>query len=176
MIHYTCEDSPLGQMLLTAQDGQLTGVYFIGQKYEARPRADWVEDASAAPFPAARQQFAEYFDGKRNMFDLPLAPQGTAFQQRVWQGLLDIACGDTMTYGGLASAIGFSSSVRAVGAAVGRNPISVIIPCHRVIGADGSLTGYAGGLERKRALLVLEGVASQMAPQATSQYALELRR
>ncbi len=176
MIRYSYEDSPLGKMLLTAENGQLTGVYFIGQKYEARPQADWVEDASAAPFPAAREQFAEYYEGRRKAFDLPLAPQGTAFQQRVWQGLLDIGCGDTMTYGGLASAIGFSSSVRAVGAAVGRNPISVIIPCHRVIGADGSLTGYAGGLERKRALLMLEGATDQRPFKATSQYALELSR
>jgi methylated-DNA-[protein]-cysteine S-methyltransferase len=104
------------------------------------------------------QQLADYFAGRRRQFDLPLdLSHGTAFQQSVWQALLAIAPGRTTSYGALALAVGKPAAVRAVGAAVGRNPISVIVPCHRVLGADGSLTGYAGGLERKRALLELEG-------------------
>jgi methylated-DNA-[protein]-cysteine S-methyltransferase len=99
----------------------------------------------------------EYFAGKRQRFDLPLdLDQGTAFQQQVWRGLLEIPCGSTMAYGSLGTRIGRAAAVRAVGAAVGRNPISIVVPCHRVVGANGSLTGYAGGLERKTALLQLE--------------------
>jgi len=156
MTYYTYSEGPLGRMLFTADEQAVTGMYFIGQKYEAVPRSDWIEEDHIPVFTALRGQLAEYFKGERETFDVPLAARGTPFQQRVWQALLGIDCGQTMTYGGLAESIGMGSSVRAVGAAVGRNPISVIIPCHRVIGADGSLTGYAGGLERKRALLVLE--------------------
>jgi methylated-DNA-[protein]-cysteine S-methyltransferase len=161
MMYYTYSEGPLGRMLFTAGTEQLTGMYFIGQKYEAVPRADWIEEDHVPVFIALRSQLADYFKGKRGSFDLPLAARGTAFQQRVWEALLKIECGQTVTYGALAESIGLASSVRAVAAAVGRNPISVIIPCHRVIGADGSLTGYAGGLERKRSLLVLEKAPTQ---------------
>jgi methylated-DNA-[protein]-cysteine S-methyltransferase len=156
MTYYTYTEGPLGRMLFTADTDALTGMYFIGQKYEAAPRPEWAEEDHIPVFTALRAQLAQYFKGELGIFDLPLAARGTAFQQRVWEALLAIECGKTMTYGALAESIGFASSVRAVGAAVGRNPISVIVPCHRVIGADGSLTGYAGGLERKRALLLLE--------------------
>ena len=156
MTYYSYTEGPLGRMLFTADPQGLSGVYFVGQKYEAEPRADWVEEDHVPVFAALRGQLAQYFKGERGTFDVPLVARGTPFQQRVWQALLTIECGTTMRYGTLAKSIGFASSVRAVAAAVGRNPISILIPCHRVIGADGSLTGYAGGLERKRALLSLE--------------------
>jgi methylated-DNA-[protein]-cysteine S-methyltransferase len=105
---------------------------------------------------AARTQLAEYFDGRRSDFDLPLAPRGTPFQQAVWQALLAVPFGATSTYGAIAAAIRRPKAVRAVGAAVGANPIGIVVPCHRVVGADGSLTGYAGGLDRKARLLALE--------------------
>ena len=180
MTYYTYTEGPLGRMLFTADTQALTSVYFIGQKYEAKPRPDWVEEDHIPVFTALRGQLARYFKGKLSTFDLPLAPRGTPFQQRVWEALLQIECGATMTYGKLADSIGYSSSVRAVGAAVGRNPITLIIPCHRVIGADGSLTGYAGGLERKRALLLIEKTHSNQgdtkSTEDTEQFKLEFAR
>jgi methylated-DNA-[protein]-cysteine S-methyltransferase len=119
-------------------------------------------DSADVPATAARLldrvagQLAEYFAGARTTFDIPLAPHGTPFQQAVWQALLAIAYGRSASYGDVARAIGQPTAVRAVGAANGRNPIAIVVPCHRVIGADGTLTGYAGGLARKRALLALE--------------------
>jgi methylated-DNA-[protein]-cysteine S-methyltransferase len=157
MIRYTYLDSPLGRMLLSANEAALTGVYFVGQKYEAVPRQDWIEDANDAVLQQASTQLKEYFAGERTHFDLPLAPSGTPFQRSVWHALERIPSGTTRSYGELAKSVGAPHGVRATGAAVGRNPISVVIPCHRVIGSTGSLTGYAGGLERKRALLALEG-------------------
>lgn len=162
MTHYTYVDSPLGRILLTGDGSSLTGVYFLGQKYEAVPHDDWKEDRDSALFLKAGTQLSEYFAGERTTFELPLAPAGTPFQQDVWRELSRIACGTTVTYGSVAKAVGAVSSVRAVGAAVGRNPISIIIPCHRVLGSDGSLTGYAGGLERKRKLLALEAAAQPL--------------
>ena len=106
----------------------------------------------------ARDEIGEYFDGRRKRFDLPLELVGTPFQCQVWQALLEIPFGQTATYGAIARRCGRPRAVRAVGAAVGRNPVSIIVPCHRVLGSDGSLTGYAGGLPRKRALLSLEGL------------------
>jgi methylated-DNA-[protein]-cysteine S-methyltransferase len=143
-------------MLLTGDGISLTGLYFVGQKYEAVPQSAWREEGDSALFSEARIQLRNYFAGKRTRFELPLAPEGTPFQLSVWRELARIRCGTTVTYGSIARALGAASSVRAVGAAVGRNPISIIIPCHRVLGSDGSLTGYAGGLDRKRALLALE--------------------
>ena len=164
---HTCDyDSPLGKMLLAADDDGLTGAWFYGQRYFARGLEDAEKnERRGVPFDspvllAARRWLDAYFAGERpDAADVPLAPRGTAFQRRVWDALLAIPCGETRTYGALAAVLG--SSPRAVGATVGRNPISVIIPCHRVLGADGSLTGYAGGLERKRALLELETACSQ---------------
>ncbi len=153
---YTRTQSPLGSILLTADGTHLTGVYFAGQKYEAHPSADWREDRDLPVLRQAVEQLRAYFDGKLTRFDLPLKLHGTPFQQRVWQALCSIPSGTTCTYGAIARAVGAPEAVRAVGAAVGRNPISVIVPCHRVVGADGTLTGYAGGLDRKRALLALE--------------------
>jgi methylated-DNA-[protein]-cysteine S-methyltransferase len=149
-------DSPIGRLLLTGDGRALTGLYM-----EPHPRLP----ASARPDPAAfadaEAQLRAYFAGERTEFDLALAPSGTPFQLRVWEALRSIPYGETATYAELAAAVGKPSAFRAVGAANGRNPISVIVPCHRVIGADGTLTGYGGGLERKRVLLELEaGVGS----------------
>jgi methylated-DNA-[protein]-cysteine S-methyltransferase len=157
---YAYTESPLGRMLMTADERALTGLYFVGQKYEAIPALDWIEDPDHPVLEQARTQLAEYFAGHRTRFDLRLAPSGTPFQRGVWRALELIPSGTTTSYGELARSLGAPESVRAVGAAVGRNPISIVVPCHRVVGSTGSLTGYAGGLERKRALLALEGSGS----------------
>jgi methylated-DNA-[protein]-cysteine S-methyltransferase len=119
---------------------------------------EWQEDARHPSLTACRTQLAEYFDGDRTVFDLPLAPHGTPFQQRVWSQISGVAYGRTIIYSELARRAGAPGSSRAAGAATGRNPIAIIVPCHRIVGADGSLTGYAGGLHRKTHLLELEGV------------------
>jgi len=155
-------ESALGTVLLVSGAARLTGAYFLGQKYQAQPLRDWCEDPELPVLERAQAELREYLDGARREFELPLAPSGTPFQQRVWQALCAIPYGQTITYGALAQSIGSPKSVRAVGAAVGRNPISIVIPCHRVIGADGSLTGYAGGLPRKQALLELEGAQASL--------------
>ena len=160
-IRYCTMDSPLGGMLLVADGPALAGVYFSGQKYHPQIAPAWREDASAAVLRAARAQLGEYFAGARAAFDLPLAAPGTAFQQAVWRAIATIPCGSTATYTEVAARAGHPGSVRAAGAATGRNPWSVVVPCHRVVGADGTLTGYAGGLDRKRALLALEQSAAR---------------
>lgn len=150
--------SPLGPIALTFDGGALTGLYFDGQKHQPPittfgPRQD--------DNPLAKRMATlldRYFTGEAIELDLPLAMHGTPFQQKVWAALQTIGRGRTSTYGELARQIGSPAAVRAVGAAVGRNPVSIFVPCHRVIGRDGSLTGYAGGLERKQHLLALEGV------------------
>jgi methylated-DNA-[protein]-cysteine S-methyltransferase len=149
-------ESPLGQMLLTASESALTGLHFVGEKCYPKVLPAWRYDADFSVIKATAMQLAEYFTGTRQAFDIALAPEGTEFQRLVWDRLTTIRFGETATYGELAQRIGNANAVRAVGAANGRNPISIVIPCHRVIGADGSLTGYAGGLERKLALLRLE--------------------
>ena len=154
----------LGEMLAAASETGVTGLYFDGQKYCAEIGPRWTLDTRHPLLVRVRDQVCEYLDGARQTFDVPLDLQGTAFQQRVWQALLGIPFGATTTYGTLADGLRARSAVRAVGAAVGRNPVSLIVPCHRVLGTDGSLTGYAGGLERKRALLDLErGLAADPA-------------
>ena len=166
MKHHTYIDGPLGRMLLTSDGRALTGLYFVGQKHEAIPTGKRADEPRAAPFAQARAELAQYFAGERQRFEVPLAPAGTPFQTRVWRALATIPCGTTVTYAALAQSLSAPCSVRAVAAAVARNPISVLIPCHRVIGSDGSLTGYAGGLERKRALLILEDAAGPVAWEA----------
>jgi methylated-DNA-[protein]-cysteine S-methyltransferase len=154
--HYA---SPLGGILLAATPNGLAGLWFEGQRYHPDRRA-WPVDDAHPVLLQAKAQLADYFAGRRTSFDLPLDLRGgTPFQQSVWRALLGIPCGEHVTYGTLSRRIGKPDAVRAVGAAVGRNPVSIVVPCHRVLGADGSLTGYAGGLERKTALLRLEGVA-----------------
>lgn len=149
---YSTMPSPVGELLLTASDGRLTGLYMPVEVHG--PPAGVARDDEA--FAAVRRQLEEYFAGRRREFDLPVAPPGTPFQQLVWDELQRIGYGETISYAELAGRIGRPTAIRAAGAANGRNPISIIIPCHRVIGSDGSLTGYGGGLEAKRALLALE--------------------
>jgi methylated-DNA-[protein]-cysteine S-methyltransferase len=140
-------------------DGEaLTGLFFDVSGGERMTAGDCVEDAGLGPLPETRRQLAEYFDGTRCTFDLPLRMQGTDFQRRVWKVLTEIRYGETWSYGGLARHINKPNASRAVGLANGRNPIAIIVPCHRVIGADGSLTGFGGGIERKRWLLAHEGI------------------
>ncbi|MDB5859468.1 MAG: methylated-DNA--[]-cysteine S-methyltransferase family protein [Ramlibacter sp.] len=149
--------SPLGPMLLAASDAGLAGVWFEGQRHgpESVP---WRESPRHPVLREAVRQLQEYFDGRRTAFELPLdLTHGTPFQQSVWQALLAIPPGATTSYGELGRRLGRPQAARAVGAAVGRNPVSIVVPCHRVLGTAGALTGYAGGLERKSALLQLEG-------------------
>jgi methylated-DNA-[protein]-cysteine S-methyltransferase len=148
--------SPLGTIILAASASGLAGLWFDGQQHQPDAGA-WTRDDKHALLREACAQLGQWFDGRRKAFDLPLDLQaGTAFQQSVWQALLQIPCGATTSYGQVSARIGRPSAVRAVGAAIGRNPLCVIVPCHRVVGANGSLTGYAGGLQRKTALLQLE--------------------
>uniref|UniRef100_I2Q7A2 Methylated-DNA--protein-cysteine methyltransferase n=1 Tax=Desulfovibrio sp. U5L TaxID=596152 RepID=I2Q7A2_9BACT len=149
-------ESSLGPMLLAADGDVLTGVWFLGQKHFPAAPPQCGEAPAGGVLDRAARQLGEYLAGRRQAFDIRLAPAGTAFQRAVWEALLAIPHGETATYGEVARRIGRPRSVRAVGAAVGRNPISILIPCHRVVGADGRLTGYAGGLDKKEALLSLE--------------------
>lgn len=149
--------SALGPMIVAATERGLAGVWFIDQRHLPQCSV-WPIQQDNALLKRAIQQLDEYFAGTRTTFDLPLDLQGgTAFQRSVWQALLSIPPGGTTSYGRLSQRIGQPAAVRAVGAAVGRNPVSIVVPCHRVLGANGALTGYAGGLERKGALLRLEG-------------------
>jgi methylated-DNA-[protein]-cysteine S-methyltransferase len=148
--------SPLGTLVLAATFKGLRGLWFEGQRHMP-DSASWPEQSDHTVLVQARQELDEYFSGQRHVFALPLdLSYGTDFQQTVWQALGEIPFGKTQTYGGLSQQLGRPSAVRAVAAAIGRNPISIVVPCHRVLGADGSLTGYAGGLARKQALLHLE--------------------
>lgn len=150
--------SPLGKMLLACDDTGIIGAWFEGQKFYAADISEHIEAPDAPYLAAATAWLDDYFHGgSPNINALPLSPRGTDFQRKVWRALCDIPYGETATYGELAKALG-NTSPRAVGAAVGRNPISVIIPCYRVIGANGSLTGYAGGIWRKTRLLEIEGI------------------
>jgi methylated-DNA-[protein]-cysteine S-methyltransferase len=150
-------ESPLGTMLLAASDRGLCGVWFEGQRHGPDART-WREDPAHPVLVEAIAQLRAYFAGERTSFDLPLDLQGgTPFQQSVWSALLGIPRGGTTSYAALAREVGKPQAARAIGAAVGRNPMSIVVPCHRVVGTGGSLTGYAGGLERKTALLQLEG-------------------
>jgi len=153
-LSYSAMESPIGELLLVGADDGLRGVHMSPHVGRHGVGEDWRRDDAALAEP--REQLQAYFAGELTEFDLELAPQGTAFQRLVWSGLGDIPFGQTRSYGELAEAIGCPGAARAVGLANGRNPIAVIIPCHRVIGADGSLTGYGGGLDRKRLLLGLE--------------------
>ena len=156
MHYYDLYESPRGRMLLVANDVGLSGAYFDGQKYLPRVEPEWRRDARHAPLRQAKRELAEYFGGERERFETALAPEGTPFQQAVWKAISAVGFGKTITYSELALHAGFPGSARAAGAATGRNPISIIVPCHRIVGSNGTLTGYAGGLDRKRALLALE--------------------
>jgi len=159
--------TPLGPLTAAATERGLAGLWFDGQKHHPgeldAPRDD------AQPFIAqARRELAAYFAGGGARFTVPLDPQGTPFQRLVWRALSALRAGHHESYGELAARIGHAGAARAVGAAVGRNPISIVVPCHRVLGADGSLTGYAGGLERKVALLDLESRRARPAVQVAA--------
>ncbi|MDO4231302.1 MAG: methylated-DNA--[protein]-cysteine S-methyltransferase [Lautropia sp.] len=192
LIHFTHIHSPIGQLMIAATEDGLHAIEFPENRHPVARDGKWVDVSDHPQWQAAcaaqgitsnptesgqhdaiailirtRQQLDEYFAGTRRDFDLPLAPQGTAFQRRVWQALRDIPFGHTWSYLQLAQHIGNPKGMRAVGAANGRNPIPIIIPCHRVIGANGSLVGFGGGLPTKVALLRLEGIpAGQTSPHA----------
>jgi len=152
-------ETPLGKIQAAAKGNALTGLWFIGQKYFPSGTEDWLKEPGHPVFVYLNSWLKDYFAKKKPKILIPLTPAGTDFQQAVWELLLEIPYGETSTYGAIASRLanaGKKASAQAVGGAVGRNPISLLIPCHRVVGFDGSLTGYAGGIEKKRALLELE--------------------
>ncbi len=160
MLYTTRLASPLGELLLASDGNSLTGLWFVGQKHFP-DTCEFTERADLPVFAAATEHLKRYFAGEfRDKPDFPLSPAGSAFQRRVWALLAEIPCGETVTYGELAACLG--SSPRAVGSAVGRNPISILLPCHRVLGAGGALTGYAGGMDKKIWLLRHEGAAFQL--------------
>ncbi|RDH74084.1 methylated-DNA--[protein]-cysteine S-methyltransferase [Mycolicibacterium moriokaense] len=158
---FRCVDSPVGRLTLAGRDGRLMHLRMVDQTYE--PSHDgWVPDDAA--FPEAVEQLESYFAGRLFDFDLELDLVGTPFQRSVWAALQSIPYGQTRSYGEIAAQIGSPAASRAVGLANGHNPIGIIVPCHRVIGANGSLTGYGGGLDRKRALLALEKSRNPLTP------------
>ena len=154
MRSYDYLETPHGRMLLVGDEKGLRGAYFVGQKHYPAIDASWQRDAGV--LRRAKRELGEYFAGRRRRFELALAAEGTPFQRAVWREIAKVASGETITYAELARRAGRPGSARAAGAATGRNPLSVIVPCHRIVGSDGSLTGYAGGLSRKKALLALE--------------------
>ena len=162
MIRYARIATPLGTLLATAAGDALTGIYFEGEKHAPAIAPDWIEDRGAKIFAQCREQLLEYLGGTRHAFDLPLAPEGTPFQRRVWIEIARIPYGETITYSELSRRAGAAGSARAAGAATGRNPLSIVVPCHRVVGTDGSLTGYAGGMKRKARLLGIEAKAGAL--------------
>lgn len=159
-------ESPQGRMLVTANEAGVTGVHFDGQKYFPGDDAESRRDKRNLFVAQAIRELAEYFAGERKRFDVALAPAGTPFQLAIWRAIASVPYGETISYGELARRAGAPGHARAAGAATGRNPIGVIVPCHRIVGANGSLTGYAGGLARKRALLALEAGERELLPAA----------
>ena len=153
---HTTIDSPVGPLTLVARDGSLTGLYMHEQRHRPQPETFGVRDDGAEPFATATRQLAEYFAGTRTAFDLPLAPAGTPFQQRVWAALREIPYGETTSYGELAERIGSPGAARAVGRACASNPVALVIPCHRAVRGDGAHGGYRWGAERKQRILETE--------------------
>jgi methylated-DNA-[protein]-cysteine S-methyltransferase len=158
---HTTIDSPVGPLTLVSTDGVLSGLYLRDQRH--RPAPETFGEPDARPFGAAVEQLREYFDGDRTDFDLPLSLRGTPFQRSVWNELTKIPYGGTISYGELAAQLGNPNASRAVGLANGKNPVCVVVPCHRVVGSTGDLTGYGGGIERKEHLLALEREVSGLA-------------
>ncbi|HHT13482.1 MAG TPA: methylated-DNA--[protein]-cysteine S-methyltransferase [Propionibacterium sp.] len=154
-MRHSIMDSPIGPLTIVERDGGLAAIYMVEHAHAPAPESlgERVDDA----LPEATRQLGEFFAGERTEFDLPLNAVGTEFQRKVWAALAEIPYGETRTYGEIAVELARPSASRAVGAAVGRNPISIVVPCHRVVGSDGRITGYAGGVERKEYLLALEG-------------------
>ena len=160
-MNYTYLETPIGTLLIAGDEEAVRRIDFPKKGKPAKPEASWRE-SSRGPVAEAVRQLREYFVGKREQFDLPLAPEGTEFQRGVWRRLQDIPYGETISYGELAKRVGNPKASRAVGAANGQNPIPIVIPCHRVIGANGKLTGFGGGLPIKEALLELESRAGTL--------------
>jgi O-6-methylguanine DNA methyltransferase len=158
---HTIVDSPCGPLTLVAREGALAGLYMTGQRHRPAQETFGPHDDDLSAFDEAARQLDAYFAGDRTRFDLDLALAGTPFQQRVWEALREIPYGETVSYGELAVSLGRPNASRAVGLANGRNPVGIIVPCHRVIGANGSMTGYGGGLDRKRWLLGFERGSQQ---------------
>lgn len=165
--------SPVGRLLLVGDGASLIQLHFQSGPRPLAPQKEWVEQP--ASFEAAIGQLSEYFQGRRRTFDLPLAPRGTQFQRRVWLALTEIPYGETISYGELARRIDKPNASRAVGLANGANPLPIIVPCHRVIGANGTLTGFGGGLAVKRQLLALESEAAQGPGRAQQSFAWPAR-
>jgi methylated-DNA-[protein]-cysteine S-methyltransferase len=159
-LQYALEDSPIGSLLLVGDEQALHGLYMQDGRKPKQIDLRWQRSTSC--FADVKKQLREYFAGERHAFELALVMAGTPFELRVWSALTEIPYGETCSYGQLARTLGQPTAARAVGLANGRNPISVVVPCHRVIGANGTLTGYGGGLERKRILLELEGAQAQL--------------
>lgn len=155
---YTVLDSPIGALTLTASDEAITGLYMEDHLRWQGIDSSW--ERCDERFQEVEQQLMEYFEGERRVFSVAVNPDGTGFQRRVWRELQTIPYGKTSSYGALAKGLGKPRAAQAVGTANGRNPVSILIPCHRVVGTNGELTGYAGGLDRKRFLLELEGSRS----------------
>ncbi|NJL83092.1 MAG: methylated-DNA--[protein]-cysteine S-methyltransferase [Chloroflexaceae bacterium] len=155
MMYFTYCDSPLDGILLVSDGDCLTGLYLLPEQTRLRPGKDWVRD-NVGLLVEVERQIKAYFAGELRKFTIPVRLQGTAFQQRVWQLLPEIGFGETVSYGELAKQLGQPQAVRAVGSANGRNPVCIIVPCHRVVGAKGQLTGYSGGVKRKQWLLTHE--------------------
>lgn len=156
MIYYGQTQTPVGKLLIVSDGTHVTRISMDEQKYAPDIGKDWVMNEEIPPIKLAIEQFKSYFAGLLEHFDLPIAFHGTAFQERVWKELTKIPFGQTISYGELAKRIGKPKASRAVGLANGKNPIAIVVPCHRVIGANGTLTGYGGGLPRKKRLLELE--------------------
>jgi len=156
MTSYTLQESSLGPLFLRAQDGKLTGLFFADQPHAPVIGPDWIKDDDAEIFAQTIREIEEFAAGERREFSVDTGAKGTPFQTQVWREIAAIPYGETVTYGEIARRIGQPAAVRAVGTAAGRNPLCLIVPCHRVVGATGALTGYAGGMNRKQLLLDLE--------------------
>jgi methylated-DNA-[protein]-cysteine S-methyltransferase len=156
IVHFDFVDTPLGRLRLTAVREGLTSIGFDGDRYATPQDPAWVHDPAFPALRRAAAQLTAYFARERKTFELPLAASGTTFQCAVWRAIATVPMGETISYAELARRAGHPGSARAVGAATGRNPLAIVVPCHRIVGSDGSLTGYASGLDRKRALLALE--------------------
>lgn len=159
--YYTIIKSPIDDLLLVADDSALTGLYFVGYKHIPAASKGWTRNKQHPILCQAAKQLQEYFSGKREKFSVPLRLGGTDFQEKIWKKIASIPYGKTVSYTILAKQAGSVDAIRAAGTATGRNPISIIIPCHRVVGKDGSLHGFAGGLDRKRHLLEIEGLLTK---------------
>ena len=152
MHYFDFYESPMGRMLIVATDQGLSGLYFVDQKYYREVGRDWLRGEQHRIVRQTARELTEYFAGTRKEFDITLAAEGTSFQASIWKAISSVKYGQSITYSELARRAKHPEAVRAAGTATGRNPITIIVPCHRIVGSDGSLTGYAGGLDRKRAL------------------------